>query len=215
MAEGEGAQSGAEGTQSGTGETTTGTTVETGQGSSDGTQSGAEESKTTTREAELAAALDQQREHKRQADARAAKFEAELKQLRDKDLPEAEKQTRELQEAQEKVSALAETNKALALQVAFLKDNTFTWHNPERAMKLVDLSKVEVHDDGTVTGLKDALNALAKSDDYLVKTDKTVDEVTPPPGTVPGNNGASGGGKPRTGALAGRLPVMNTRRKPQ
>jgi cell division protein FtsB len=212
MAEGEGAQSGAEGTQSGTGESTTGTTGSTGTATDAGAQSGTETGLNTEAD-RLAGDLAKQRERAQAADQRAAKFEAELKQLRDKDLPEAEKQTRELQEAQEKVSALAETNKALALQVAFLKDNTFTWHNPERALKLVDLSKVEVNEDGTVSGLKDALNALAKSDAYLVQADKTVEEVTPPPGTAPGNNGASGTGKPRTGALAGRLPVMNTRRK--
>lgn len=212
MAEGEGAQSGAEGTQSGTGESTTGTTgstTSTETSTDAGTQSG-----TNPETAQAVAEANALRERMKAADQRAAKFEAELKQLRDKDLPEAEKQTRELTEAQEKVSALTETNKALALQVAFLKDNTFTWHNPERAMKLVDLSKVEVNEDGTVSGLKDALSALAKSDDYLVKTDKTVEDVTPP-GTVAGNNGTNGGGKPRTGALAGRLPVMNTRRKAQ
>jgi hypothetical protein len=211
MAEGEGAQSGAEGTQSGTGESTTGTTggtTSTETSTDAGTQSG-----TNPEAAQAVAEANALRERMKAADQRAAKFEAELKQLRDKDLPEAEKQTRELQEAQEKVTALSETNKALALKVAFLSDNTFTWHNPERAMKLVDLSKVEIGEDGTVSGLKDALNALAKSDEYLLKTEK--ETVTPPPGTQPGNNGASGTGKPRTGALAGRLPVMNTRRKPQ
>jgi hypothetical protein len=203
MAEGEGAQSGAdEGVQSGTGGTTTddsgtaGTTVETG------TQSGAPS------EAEKLA--ESYREKMRAADQRAAKFETELKQLREKDLPEAEKQAKQLSEAQATVDKLTETNKSLALKVAFLSDNSVTWHNPERALKLVDLSNVTIDEDGTVTGLKDALTALSKSDAYLVKTDTSAEEIKPP-GTAPGNNGSNGTGGTKRGALESRLPVLRTR----
>lgn len=210
MAEGEGAQSGAEGTQSGTEESTTGNT--SGTNAATGTEAGAQSG--TNTEAERAKAeADNFRERMRAADQRAAKFEQELKQLRDKDLPEAEKQQKDLAEANKRVETLETTNRDLALKVAFLSDNSVTWHNPDRALRLVDLSQVTIDEDGAVHGLKEALNALAKSDSYLIKTDK--EEKTPPPGTSPGNNGSSGTAKPKAGALASRLPVMNTRVRPQ
>ena len=109
------------------------------------------------------------------------------------------------------MTELQKTNQSLALQVAFLSDNTYTWHNPDRALKLVDLSKVEIDADGRVTGLKDALKALATSDPYLIKQEVKQEEKQTPPGTAPGNNGTSGGNKPNTGQLTSRFPVMRTR----
>lgn len=216
MAEGEGAQSGAEGAQSGTGSTTDGNGTGSNSGGS-GTQSGTGENgnskETPSREKELEAELAKQRERTQAADRRAAEHEAALKQLRDKDLPEQDKLKRDHEEAIKQVSALQETNRSLAMQVAFLKDNTYQWHNPERALKLVDLSKVEIGDDGSVSGLKDALNALAKSDPYLVDNSKEKDKETAPPGTAPGNNGRSGSGQLDVNKLSKRFPALNTRVK--
>lgn len=210
--DGEGAQSGAEGTQSGAGDNTGanngGTDTSTSTGSSEGTQSGANQQGNSEAET-LRAQLEQQREHKRQADRRAAELEGQLKQLRDKDLPEAEKLKRDFEETQKRVEKLQSTNQQLALQVAFLKDNTYTWHNPETALKLVDLSQVTIEEDGSVSGLKDALKALASSNDYLVKKEAAPPEA-PPAGTAPGNNGGSSS-KPSTKNLAARLPALNTR----
>jgi hypothetical protein len=184
---GDGAQSGAEGTQSGAGEATgTGGTTQ-----QDGTtaQSGGEAQVTQTAADTVSRAdLDAVRTRMQAADQRAAKAEQELRQIRDKDLPEAEKLKRDFEASQTQVTQLQETNKALALKVAFLSDNTYAWHNPERALKLVDLSQVEIEDDGSVRGLKDALKALATSDDYLIKKE-VKEEPKPQGGTAPGNNG--------------------------
>lgn len=214
MADGDGTQSGAaDGTQSGTGETTTDTGTSTTTGTS--AQSGTETQPNTDADRARQEA-ESFRERMKAADQRAAKFEQELKQLRDKDLPEAEKTVRELQEAQKTVEDLRGTNKSLALKVAFLADNTVTWHNPERALKLVDLDKVTIDDDGTVHGMREALTALSKSDSYLVKTEASIkEENKTPPGTAPGNNGSNGTGKPNSTALASRFPVMRTRVRPQ
>ena len=208
---GEGAQSGAEGTQSGAGEntgtgtSTTNTTGSTAQSGGDG--QGTQQTVETVSKADLDAVTARMRA----ADQRAAKAEADLKQLRDKDLPEAEKLKRDYEESQAQVTKLQETNTALALKVAFLSDNTYTWHNPERALKLVDLSQVEIDADGNVRGLKDALKALATSDAYLIKQE-VKEEPKPPAGTAPGNNGDSGGGKSTKG-MASRIPALNTRVK--
>jgi predicted RNase H-like nuclease (RuvC/YqgF family) len=205
---GEGAQGGAEGTQSGTGEGTTGANTATDSTASDaGTQSGTDSNPDLTRAQEENASL---RERMKAADQRAGRFEAELKQLRDKNLPAAEKLERDFKESQEQVRTLQTANQQLALQVAFLKDNTYTWHNPERALKLVDLSQVEIDAEGNVSGLKDALKALATSDAYLVKTDAEPKETTPP-ATSPGNNGGNGSGSTSSKQRTARFPALNTR----
>lgn len=206
--EGEGTQSGAEGTQSGAG-----TDPGSNNGGSDsgtGAQSGTPQPNTEADR--LRADLESYQARMKAADQRAAKFEQELRQLRDKDLPEADKLKRDFEDAQQRVTELQAANKDLALQVAFLKDNTYTWHNPERALRLVDLSQVEVQADGTVSGLKEALKALATSDAYLVKQE--VETPKPEPGgTAPGNNGDAGGKSQGAAKLAARFPAMNTRVK--
>lgn len=203
--EGEGTQSGAEGTQSSAGDTT-GTVSTTEVTTGEGTQSGATDADRFKADAES------YREKMRAADQRAGKFEAELKQLRDKDLPAAEKLQRDFQEAQEQVASLQTANKDLALQVAFLKDNTFKWHNPERALKLADLTQVEIGADGTVNGLKDALKALSVSDPYLIAQEAESPKQEPG-GTAPGNNGTSGTKPTSNKAMAARIPALNTRVK--
>jgi predicted RNase H-like nuclease (RuvC/YqgF family) len=209
MADGDGTQSGADDTRSGVADSTTDNST-----SGEGTQSGTQ---TTTDTADLerrAAEADSLRERMKAADKRAADFEARLKQLTEKDMPEAEKLKRDFEDAQKQVETLRDTNQQLALQVAFLSDNTFTWHNPERALKLVDLSQVEIDSAGKVSGLKEALKALATSDPYLIKQSVKEEENKTPPGTSPGNNGSSNTGKPKTGTLSTRFPVMRTRVKP-
>lgn len=208
MADGEGTQSGADGSQSGTGESTTDGATST---TDAGTQSGTQTTQTNTEAEQARAEAESLRERMKAADRRAADFEAKLKQLTDKDLPEAQKLQRDYQAAQDQNVKLQETNRSLALQVAFLSDNTYSWHNPERALKLVDLDQLEIGEDGKVSGLKDALKALATSDPYLVKQAATEQEKTTPPGTAPGNNGTSGGGKPKVAQMTSRFPVMRTR----
>jgi hypothetical protein len=205
--EGEGAQSGAEGTQSGAGGTSGNTNDNPNPKPETGSQSGTEDAV-----AKEKAAAESYRARMQAADKRAADLEAKYKQLVDKDLPAQEKLTRDLQDTQKVVETLTATNSQLALENAFLKDNTYTWHNPESALKLVDMTQVEIGADGKVTGLKDALKALATTNGYLVKTD-TDDKPLTPGGTAPGNNGGNGGTTPNSKALAARFPAMRTRVK--
>jgi membrane-associated HD superfamily phosphohydrolase len=207
---GEGAQSGAEGTQSGTGETTG--TGEQSQTTGSVTQSGEQTPAPNTDAERARQEADSLRERMKAADRRAAEFEQQLKQLRDKDLPEVDKLKRDYEDSVTQVTKLQEVNKNLALKVAFLSDNTYSWHNPERALKLVDLSQVTIEEDGSVSGLGDALKALATSDDYLVKKEATT-ETPKPASTTPANNGGTGGSKISKDKLAARFPTMNTRRR--
>lgn len=207
---GDGAQSGATGTQSGT-EEVNGTGSGTATDGTGTAQSGGEGTgNATTADTVSRAELDQVLARMRAADQRASKAEGDLKTIRDKDLPEAEKLKRDYADAQATVEKLTAANNELALKVAFLADNTYAWHNPERALRLIDLSQVEIQDDGSVRGLKDALKALATSDAYLIKQE-VKETNTAPAGTAPGNNGTSGNGKPGVKGLAARIPALNTR----
>lgn len=209
---GEGAQSGAEGTQSGAGENTGANNGTTDPSTSTGAQSGTENTSQAAPAGVSREEFDAVRARMQAADQRASKAEADLKQLRDKDLPEADKLKRDFEESQKRVTDLQATNQKLALQVAFLKDNTYTWHNPENALKLADLSQVTVEEDGSVSGLKEALKALATNNDYLLKKEAASTQETTPAGTATGNNGGNAG-KPSSKGLAARLPALGTRVK--
>lgn len=214
---GDGAQSGTDpGTQSGTGDNA---------GANDGTanvtgaQSGTEVAPAgrTYSEAEVQAIQNRMRA----ADQRAATLEAERNQLRDKDLPALEKATRDLQEAQTARTKAEQDLKDSRIHNAFLRDNTHDWHNADRALAMLDLSKVDIDDQGNVTGLKAAIEALVKSDPYLLKPkpdngggegNATGNGNSPQlQGTVPGNNGTAGGGKATKEAQQRRFPAMRSR----
>lgn len=207
---GDGAQSGATGAQSGT-EEVNGTGSGTATDGTGTAQSGGEGTNTQTTDDKVSRSeLDQVLTKLRMADQRAGKAEQELRQIRDKDLPEADKLKRDYAESQATVEKLQAANNELALKVAFLSDNTYSWHNAERALRLVDMSQLEIQDDGSVRGLKDALKALATSDPYLIKQE-VKETNTAPAGTAPGNNGASGNNKPTTKGLEARIPALRTR----
>lgn len=91
------------------------------------------------------------------------------KEQEDKGKTELEKAQSDLQESVKERDALQSQVGQLQLEIAFLTDNTYSWQNPKRALQLADLSEVEIKD-GKVKGLDKALEALAKSDPYLLKS---------------------------------------------
>lgn len=67
-------------------------------------------------------------------------------------------------------SKLLEENNALRLQNAFLTTNSVEWVDSETAFKLLDLDEVEIDEKtGKITGLKSAIEKLAKDKAYLLK----------------------------------------------
>lgn len=212
------AQSGIDPTQSGGGPDATGTGASNGVDPA-GAQSGTQVQQPTfappseeewKRQQEE---LEKQRQRALAADKRAGDAESKYKQLTEKDLPELERlknQTAELLSRAEKAEAQV---RELRIGNAFLTDNTYTWHNPQRALELADKAGISIEEDGSVTGLKDSLKKLAASDPYLIKTENNAGDggKTGPPSTVPGNNGGSGGGAPNKSQMAIRFPAMRTR----
>lgn len=68
----------------------------------------------------------------------------------------------------------AEVNTNLALQNAFLMAETkHSFVNTKAALKLLDTSDVEIDDDGTVDGMEEAIEQLAKDHPYLLKKKAT------------------------------------------
>lgn len=111
------------------------------------------------------------RQWKRRKAAEKARDEAlaELQKLQNADKSEVEQAAAKVPDLEKTVEAQGATIRQLSLENAFLTDNSFQWQNPKRALQLVDMSEVEIDDDGKVTGLDSALKALAKSDPYLLK----------------------------------------------
>lgn len=61
---------------------------------------------------------------------------------------------------------------AVMAEAAKATDTRGAFHNPQLAVKLADLSGVTIGDDGTVSGVAEAVDKLAEAYDYLWKTDK-------------------------------------------
>ena len=87
----------------------------------------------------------------------------------------------------DKETALVETRKQFAIESA-IKDGK--GKNPKAIKALLDLSKIDVDDDGKVNGLSEQLKKLQESDPYLF------DEETP--GGTGGSKGNGGKGKQTT-----------------
>lgn len=107
-------------------------------------------------------------EAKRLADE-LAKAQAKLKEIDDADKSETERLTSEVTELKERNAQLINVNKELSIKIAFLSDKKHTWRNPDSALRLIDLSEVDIDEDGKITGLDKAIKALADSDSYLLE----------------------------------------------
>lgn len=176
------------------------------------TNSGTDDGQSTVSRADF----DRVRQQLAAADQRRAQVENELKQLRDKDLPEVQKLQRDLAEAQQANAALQQEVSDLRIANAFLIDNTHDWHNREAALKLLDRSKLTVDSEGKIMGMKDALTSLAKDHPYLLKpkAPEPQTQTTPPaPGTPPANGGIqpNQGGKQSREQMMQRFPALRQR----
>ena len=118
---------------------------------------------------------------KGEAEKRANDLERRLREYEDKDKTELEKAQRDAQEAQKRADEAEAGLKRERITNAFLLHNTVQWHNPERALALLDLSEVTIDDNGSVVGMDKAIEALTKSDPYLIKEEAADDGKTPPP----------------------------------
>jgi hypothetical protein len=144
------------------------------------TKDDSKKSKTVSREE-----FDRQAKHLSKADQRrtaaenrAKQLEEELKAIKTKDLPDAERAQAEHQAVvQERDSFKAKFEK-LARTNAFLlasESAKITWANSSAARKVGDLEDLEIEEDGTVPGMVEAVKELAKAHPYLLAPKDSTD----------------------------------------
>ncbi len=110
----------------------------------------------------------------------------EHKKAQDDQKSEAEKLREALEAEKTKATQAAERAKRALIKAAFAEQAiAANLVSVDDAFALADLSGVEVKDDGTVEGVKEAVEQLVKAKQYLVKQT--------------GGSGASGGGNPPRG----------------
>ena len=104
--------------------------------------------------------------------------------------------------------ALLAANEQLRVENAFMASKKFAWKNPKAALRLVDLSEVEINERGEVDGLDEALAALAESDPYLLETkvEKEDPKEKRPPAGQP--TGTRKKGTPDREALLNKYPAL-------
>lgn len=127
--------------------------------------------------------FDRVMERMKAADRRASAAEQKVQEYEDANKSELERITAERDRATQDRDQLQQQLRDERIHNAFLSQTRQRWHNPDKALKLADLSGVEISDDGEVKGIKAAADALAKSDPYLVKPD---DDGNPSGGNVGG-----------------------------
>lgn len=93
------------------------------------------------------------------------------------------------EQLKDKDARLLAIRKDAAIQVALTQAKA---RNPKAALALLDMEKLELQEDGSVKGLKEALDVLKKSDAYLFEPAKA---PSAPP-TSGFNPPADGGGTP-------------------
>lgn len=135
------------------------------------------------------------------------KFKDEAEQAK---LSDAEKIKAQSVAKDDRITGLESTNRRLALHNAFLINNSVQWHDPAAALKLIDLSAVEVNADGEVTNpdvLKSAIKKLADDNAWMVAGKP--EKKTPPPKSGDAPNGDQlDQTKPDYEALAAKIPAL-------
>jgi hypothetical protein len=114
----------------------------------------------------------------------------------------------DLQNAQNDLTKVAAENEILKADLqnerlgnAFLTAGKHEWQNAGAALRLLDRTMITFAEDGTVTGVDKAADALAKSDPYLLKTatTETSGKQTPaPPAPPSGTQPSQGAGNSMT-----------------
>lgn len=150
-------------------------------------------------------------ERMKAADRRADAAEKKVKEFEKKDLTAIDAAKQEAKEAEEARKAIAAQLKTTRIENAFLASNKIAWHNPSRALQMADLSEVSIDEDGKVDtkALEKALENLAKSDAYLVKSKDDGDEGSGKSGDGVGSGRKQGSkNKIERDKLASKFPAL-------
>lgn len=157
------------------------------------------------------------RRHRAAADRKAADLLREntdlKRQLSEGSKGDTPETTERVGTLEKDLSSRDETIQQLRIQNAFLSANTHTWHDAADAMRLADLSDVEIEEDGTVVGLKEALQKLAKEKPHLIKSESN-DKDDKKGSSGSANNGKRKGAQTKVdrATLSRSYPVLRNMR---
>lgn len=174
------------------------------EGSEDG--SGTETAATTTTVSK--ADFDKLMNRMKAADRRAAAAEKIVAEAEKAKMSDIEKAQAEAAEAKTKAETAAAAMKDLQIRNAFLSSTGITWHDPEDALRLADLSNIDVADDGTIDSkaVANVLKELAKNKPHLVKV-----AATEASGSANNGNRKGNQGKPDVAQQLSRFPALGRR----
>lgn len=114
-------------------------------------------------------------------------LEADEAKRKEAELSEVEKADKRAKDAEARAAQLEQRWRDGMLRSAVtIAATQAQFYDPEDAYRLADLSQLTVDDDGTVTGVDEALRSLVKAKPHLVKTTTT---TTPPPDVNAQNRG--------------------------
>lgn len=171
-----------------------------------------EESEKTKVEDDKVSKADYDRVFARMQAADRAKTESEkkLSEIEKAKLGDLELAKTERDEAVKMVTNLEKVVHDLRVENAFHRENKYTWHDPADALSALNMANVSIGEDGTVEGLKAAIDDVAKRKPHFVKKD---DNSGPKP-VASGEpvNGKRQGSKVETAdraALSKRFPALN------
>lgn len=105
------------------------------------------------------------------SDKNNADLQKKVKEFEDKERTDLEKATNDLQSVTAERDTLAATNKGLQFDLAFALNTKHSWQDPSIVMDLVRKAEgITMEEDGTITGMTEALDKIAKDKPFLLKT---------------------------------------------
>lgn len=121
------------------------------------------------------------------AKKRLAELEAAEQKRKDAELSEAERLTKERDEAQALAAQAQQTAQAALLRAEVATQSiALNIVDSDTALAIMDRSDIKFNDDGTIDGVKQALDALTKAKPFLVESKQRNPHLDP-------NNGGRGG----------------------
>lgn len=140
--------------------------------------------------------------------------ETALREKEKAEMSDLDRTKAELEDERKKAEEAAAQVKTMMVENAFHRENKFAWHDVSDAIAALDLSGVEVTEDGKVTGMAAAIKDVAKRKPHYVKSKQEGSEEGDgdgPPAANGHNNGRRKGDKGEAldrAKLAQRFPAL-------
>lgn len=144
------------------------------------------------------------------ADKAKSAAEAKLREKDQADMTELERSKAQLEEHKTRADAAEDRLKAMIVENAFHRENKHVWHDVGDAIAALDLSGVEIGEDGKVTGMANAIKDVVKRKPHYVKSDDEGDGSGPPAANSASNGQRKGESRNAIdrAKMAARFPAL-------